>query len=37
MGIDLDKVWGVIEKFVHTLKQEIIAIIDNEHHQNNLI
>ncbi|MDJ0729806.1 MAG: DUF86 domain-containing protein [Crocosphaera sp.] len=31
MGIDLDEVWGVIENFLPTLKQEIIAIIENEY------
>ncbi len=35
MGIDLDEVWGVIEKFLPTLKQEIIAIIENEQDENN--
>ncbi|MGB5772215.1 MAG: hypothetical protein WBM32_20455 [Crocosphaera sp.] len=30
MGIDLDEVWGVIEKFLPSLKQEIMNIIKNE-------
>ncbi|MGK7960233.1 HepT-like ribonuclease domain-containing protein [Crocosphaera sp.] len=30
MGIDLDEVWGVIENFLPTLKQNIIAIMENE-------
>ena len=34
MGIDLDEVWGVIEKNLPSLKQEIITIIANEKNTN---